>query len=113
MDQTHEANHSHARMALQRRSHGNGLRAEMLRSRRRGNLQRYEISVVMRMRIDCCPGHGELAVTGPKRARTTGTNLRGRGNLRPHCTLVAKSMARGEPSAREASGCLNAYQFGE
>src|ERR1035438_1128322 len=62
MDQTHEANHSHARMALQRRSHGDGLRAEMLRSRRRGNLQRYEIGVVMPMRMDFWGGRGEWQV---------------------------------------------------
>ena len=76
----------------------------MLRSRRRGNLQRYEIGVVMPMRMDFCGGNGELAVTRPERARTIGTNGRSRGNLRPHRTLVAKSMATGEPSAREASG---------
>ena len=42
LDQAHEAHHPHAGLALQRRSHGDGLHAEVLRSRRRRHLQRHE-----------------------------------------------------------------------
>ena len=43
LDQAHEANHPHARLALQRRPHGDGLHAEMLHPRSRGHIERYEI----------------------------------------------------------------------
>ena len=41
LDQAHEAHHPHPGMAIQRRPHGDGLHPEVLRARRRGNLQRH------------------------------------------------------------------------
>ena len=44
LDQAHEAHHPHAGLALQRRPHGDGLHAEMLRPGRRRHLQRNEFA---------------------------------------------------------------------
>ena len=42
LDQAHEAHHSHPGLALQRRPHGHGLHTQVLRSRGRRNVERYE-----------------------------------------------------------------------
>ena len=46
LDQAHEANHPDAGLALQRRPYGDGLHAEMLRSRGRGYFERNKIRLV-------------------------------------------------------------------
>ena len=42
LDQAREANDPHPRLALQRRSHGDGLHDEMLRARCRRHIERHE-----------------------------------------------------------------------
>ena len=46
MDQAHEADHSHARLAVQCRPHGDGLHAEMLRSRGGRHVERSAKDIV-------------------------------------------------------------------
>jgi hypothetical protein len=80
----------------------------MLRSRRRGDLQRYEIGVVMPMRMDFCGawrggGYSSRESSHDRDKRTQP----GRSDTAPD-SRYAKSVATGEQSTREASGLLNA-----
>jgi hypothetical protein len=80
----------------------------MLRSRRRGDLQRYEIGVVMPIAWISGGGHGELAAHSSRESSHDRDHGGSRGNLIPRRTHDAKSVATREQSAREARGLLNA-----
>ena len=70
LDQAHEADHPHAGLAVQRRSHGDGLHAEVLRARGGRNVERHALRFV---------------VSTPKRARKSKT--------RGKCTAIARRCA--------------------
>ena len=76
LDQTDEADDPHARLALQRRPHGDGLHAEMLRPGGRRNFQRHDPQPLITYSVPCNSN------PGPRITRR-GPNLQHHRNVAP------------------------------
>ena len=88
LDQAHEAHHSHAGLALQRGSHGDGLHAEVLRSGGRRHVERYVPKRVaagakLVLRVECVA----VDVDPGARIQRLGTGAKGQFHTAP---LIAK-----------------------